>query len=94
MLDALGVAAFREGDDRSAVAYLSAALSAPRRQHTKSHAMLNLGLALANIGRDREALDVLRELRQLRDKWVRERATSAILTLSQRHPHPRFDWQQ
>ena len=94
MLDALGVAAFREGDDRSAVAYLSAALSAPRRQHTKSHAMLNLGLALANIGCDREALGVLRELRQLRDKWVRERATSAILTLSQRHPHPRFDWQQ
>lgn len=94
MLDALGVAAFREGDDRSAVAYLSAALSAPRRQHTKSHAMLNLGLALANIGCDREALGVLRELRQLRDKWVRERATSAILTLSQRHPHPRFGWQQ
>ena len=94
MLDALGVAAFREGNDRAAVAYFTEALSAPKRQHTKSHAMLNLGLALANMGCDREALQVLKELRQLRDKWVRERAVAAAIRISQGGRRTRFDWQQ
>lgn len=94
MLDALGVAAFREGDDRSAVAYLSAALSAPKRAHTKSHAMLNLGIALANMGCDREALQVLKELRQLRDKWVRDRAVAVSLQISQGRRRARIGWQK
>ena len=92
MLDALGVAALREGKDRAAVAYFSAALSAPRRQHTKSHAMLNLGIALANIGCDREALKVLGELRQLRDKWVRERSVEVSFLISQNARRPRIGW--
>jgi len=92
MLDALGVAALREGNDRAAVAYFTEALSAPKRQHTKSHAMLNLGIALANIGCDREALQVLRELRQLRDKWVRDRAIEVSLQVSQGNRRARIGW--
>lgn len=92
MLDALGVAALRAGDDKAAVAYFTEALSAPKRQHTKSHAMLNLGIALANMGCDREALQVLRELRQLRDKWVRDRAIEVSLKISQGRHRARIGW--
>jgi len=92
MLDALGVAALRDGNDRAAVAYFTEALTAPKRQHTKSHAMLNLGIALANIGCDREALQVLRELRQLRDKWVRDRALEVSLNISQGGHRARIGW--
>jgi len=94
MLDALGVTALREGDDRLAVACLSAALSAPKRQHTETHARLNLGIALANMGCDREALRMLAPLRKAPDKWVRERATSLSLTISQAAPRARIGWQQ
>lgn len=92
MLDALGVAAIREGKDRNAIAFFSAALSAPRRAHTKSHAMLNLAIALANIGRDAEALSVLGELRNLRDRWVRNRALEVSMNIRQNPRRPRIPW--
>ena len=82
MLDALGIAAMREGDDAAAVRYFSSALTAPRRTHSNVHSMLNLGLALANIGRRDEALQILAKLRHVGNARVKERAADAMGKIS------------
>ena len=92
MLDALGITAFREGDDASAVRYFSAALVAPRRTHSNVHSMLNLGLSLANTGRRAEALKVLQKLTGVSNEKVRRRATEAIKRLST-DECARFGWE-
>ena len=92
MLDALAIAAFREGDDKSAVRWFTASLTAPQRSHSNHHAMLNFGFALANVGRRREAEDMFVKLRKVSDRQVRERAASAEALLRQPNP-TRFAWQ-
>ena len=91
MLDALGIAAFREGEDARAVRYLSAALTAPRRTHSNIHAMLNLGFALANMGRRAEARKVLSKLTGVANETVRRRAAEAVARLSAGET-ARFSW--
>ncbi len=92
MLDALGIAAMREGDDAQAVKCFSAALVAPRRTHSNVHSMLNLGLALANTGRRAEALRVLQKLRGVANDKVRNRAADAVARLSAGET-VRFGWE-
>ena len=92
MLDALGIAAMREGDDANAVRYFSAALVAPRRTHSNVHSMLNLGLSLANTGRHAEALKVLQKLTDVSSEKVRRRAAEAIKNLSS-DEFVRFGWE-
>lgn len=92
MLDALAISAFREGDDKAAVRWFTASLTAPRRSHNNLHAMLNFGFALANVGRKREAEDMFVKLRNVSDRQVRERAAAAKVLLRQANP-PRFEWQ-
>ena len=82
MLDALGIAALREGEDTQAVRYFSAALTAPRRTHSNIHSMLNLGLALSNTGRRAEALKILSKLTGVANETVRRRAADAVERLS------------
>ena len=92
MLDALGIAAMREGDDAQAVKCFSAALVAPRRTHSNVHSMLNLGLALANTGRRAEALRVLQKLRGVANDKVRNRVADAVARLSAGET-VRFGWE-
>ena len=92
MLDALGIVAFRDGDDAGAVRYFSAALVAPRRTHSNVHSMLNLGLSLANTGRRAEALRVLSKLTGVANDKVRRRATDAVRRLSAGES-VRFSWE-
>ena len=92
MLDALGIAAMREGDDAAAVRYFSASLVAPRRTHSNIHAMLNLGLSLANVGRRDEALKILAKLKGVANGKVRARAADACAKLAAGED-ARFIWQ-
>lgn len=92
MLDALAIAAFREGDDEEAVRLFGAALTAPARSHNNLHAMLNFGFALANVGRIREALDLFDKLRNVSDAGIRRRAASAAAQL-RTGVFARFAWQ-
>ncbi len=92
MLDALAIAAFREGDDEEAVRLFGAALTAPARSHSNLHAMLNFGFALANVGRIREALGLFGKLRNVSDAGVRRRAASAAAQL-RTGVFARFAWQ-
>ena len=82
MLDALAIAAMREGDDASAARYFSAALAAPQRTHNRIYSMLNLGLVLANEGRKDEALRVLSKLHDVGNVSVKERVVDAIRKIS------------
>ena len=77
MLDALAIAAFREGDEEEAIRLFGAALTAPMRSHGNHYAMLNFGFALANVGRIAEALDMLDKLAAVRDAAVRDHAAAA-----------------
>ena len=92
MLDALAIAAFREGDDEEAVRLFGAALTAPARSHNNLHAMLNFGFALANVGRIREALDLFDKLRNVSDAGIRRRAASAAEQV-RTGVFARFAWQ-
>lgn len=92
MLDALAIAAMREGDDASAARHFAAALAAPRRTHSNIHSMLNLGLSLANTGRRAEALKVLQKLTGVTNEKVRRRAVEAIRRLSAGE-RTRFGWE-
>lgn len=93
MLDALAIAAFREGDDEEAVRLFGAALTAPERSHNNLHAMLNFGFALANVGRIREALVLFGKLRDVSDAGIRRRAASAAGQL-RTGVFARFTWQE
>ena len=92
MLDALGIVAMREADDKAAVRCFSAALVAPKRGHSNVHSLLNLGLCLANTGKDRDALAVLAKLSAVRDEAIRRRAAEAIRAVKSNEPYARFEW--
>ena len=92
MLDALAIVSMREGDHAGAVTLFEAALAAPRRTHTKAHALLNLGLSLANIGRDREALAALEAVSRAADGGVRARATGAMAVIRSGARRKPFVW--
>ena len=93
MLDALGIVAMREADDKAAAKWFSAALVAPKRAHSNVHSLLNLGLCLANMGKDRDALAVLAKLSSSRDERIRRRAAEAIRAVRSNEPYDRFKWE-
>lgn len=78
MLDALGIAAMREGDDEAAVKFFSESLVAPARSYSNVHTMLNLGLSLANSGKRAEAVMMLLRLHSVSDESVRARVRDAL----------------
>ena len=90
-MDALGTVAMREGDWPSAVQFYSASISAPNRSYPNLYTMLNLGLSLANAGRDQEAAQVLRRLAATAQGGVRERALEALKTIDAGISTP-FEW--
>lgn len=90
-LDALGIAAMREGDDRTAVAMFSASLAAPMRSYSNHYTLLNFALCLANTGRRAEAVVNLLKLSSVRDEGVRRRATDALDAIKN-HRQGRFEW--
>ena len=92
MLDALGIAYLREGDDRNAAKLFKAALGVPRRNHSPGHSLLNLGLALANLGRDAEARTALEKAAKDVNPEVRTRAAEALGALHAGGRRPRFPW--
>lgn len=91
LLDALGTVAMREGDWPSAVRFYSASISAPNRSYPNLYTMLNLGLSLANAGRDQEAAQVLRRLAATAQGGVRERAIESLKTIDAGISTP-FEW--
>jgi len=91
MLDALGIAAMREGDDKSAVKFFSESLVAPARSYSNVHTMLNLGLSLANSGKRAEAVMMLLRLHSVSDEGVRTRAREAIEGIKAKSTS-RFEW--
>ncbi len=91
MLDALGVAAMREGKWAEAARHFSASLVAPARSYPNLHTMLNLGLSLANDGRRADAVMVLVKLRGVADTAVRERAEEALEAIKTRRAG-KFEW--
>lgn len=93
LLDALAIVAFREGDDKEAVRLFGAALTASMRSHNNLHAMLNFGFALANLGHDREALELFAKLHGVSDPAIRRRADAAAQKLLE-GTFGRFVWQQ
>jgi len=78
MLEALGIVAMREGRDADAARLFHAAVLAPERSHASGHALLNLGLSLANCGKNREAITVLRRVSATNGGNIRARAVKAI----------------
>lgn len=90
-LDALGIAAMREGDDKTAVSMFSASLAAPMRSYSNLHTLLNFALSLANTGRRTEAIMTLRKLSSVRDEGIRRRAIAAIDDITNRRAG-RFEW--
>lgn len=93
MLDALAIAYMREGDDRNAERLFRAALTVPRRNHSPGHSLLNLGLTLANLGRDAEARTMLGKATEDVHPEVRARAAAALDTLRSGGKRERFLWQ-
>ena len=92
MLDALGVVALREGDDRSAAKLFAASLVAPRRSYQNNYTMLNLGLAFANCGNRPDAVTMLMRLRSVRDEKIRARAEAALEHIKNKTPG-RIPWE-
>jgi len=78
MLEALGIVAMREGRDADAAALFLAAVRAPERSHSSGHALLNLGLSLANCGKSREAVAVLKRVCTTCGGKLRDRAANAL----------------
>lgn len=78
MLDALAIAAMREGDDETAAKCFSAAIVAPARTHSNAHSLLNLGLAFANLGKKANAVMTLSSLVNSKDEGLRRRAAEAL----------------
>lgn len=93
MLDALGIVRMRKGDYEGAARFFAASLKAPRREHAVRHSILGLGLCLANVGRDREAVVVLERLRQDPDAHVRARAQTALRQIAAGGSRAPFAWQ-
>ena len=92
MLDALAIAYMREGDDRNAAKLFKASLGVPRRNHSPGHSLLNLGLTLANLGRDAEARMALGKAANDANPEVRTRAAEALSAIRAGVKRSRFSW--
>ena len=93
MLDALGIVAMREARYAMAAGYFAAGLRVRNRNHAPDHAVLNLGLCLANIGEDQEALAILKNATACRHPWVRQRAEKAMEEIRKGGERPPFLWE-
>lgn len=93
MLDALGVASMRECDWNSAAKFFSCGLAVSKRNHSRDFSELNLGLCLANAGKDREALGVLARAASSRSAYVRRRAGEAVRTIKSGRSRAPFAWE-
>ena len=93
MLDALGIVAMREARYAMAAGYFAAGLRVRNRNHAPDHAVLNLGLCLANIGKDQEALAILKNAMACRHPWVRQRAEKAMEEIRKGGERPPFLWE-
>lgn len=93
MLDALGIVAMREANYPAAIHYFTAGLKASKRNHSVDHSLLNLGLCLANAGRDQEALGVLQKATASRNPGVRKRAEEAMISIRRTIARPPFQWE-
>ena len=93
MLDALGIVAMREARYAMAAGYFAAGLRVRNRNHAPDHAVLNLGLCLANIGKDQEALAILKNATACRHPWVRQRAEKAMEEIRKGGERPPFLWE-
>ena len=93
MLDALGVVFMREGDYVRAAQCLAASLKAPMRGHETRYSRLNLGLCLANLGRDAESVRILEPLSRDSNASVRARAAEAVLRIRSGCPRIGFGWE-
>lgn len=92
MLEALGIAAMREGRYADASRCFAASLQAPARNYSNHHALLNLGLSLANSGERYEAMKVLRRLKSVPEEGIRRRAAEAVQAMSSDGDAPEFEW--
>jgi len=92
MLDAAAIVSFREGDDAAAVRLFTASLAVLRRNHSRGHSLLNLGLALANVGRDSEAEAALARALREESPDVRSRAREALAKIRSGAARSRFVW--
>ena len=92
MLEALGIASMRQGAYADAARYFEASLCAPGRNFSNHHAILNLGLSLANSGERYEALKVLERLKAVPEEGIRRRAAEAISALRSGADFPPFEW--
>ena len=93
MLDALGVVAMREREYRLAVRYFSEGLSARKRNHSRDFSELYLGLCLANVGEDLEAVRILTRLGHSRVEYVRRRAANAVRAIKTGNRRTPFIWE-
>ena len=93
MLDALGIVAMREARYAMAAGYFAAGLRVRNRNHAPDHAVLNLGLCLANIGKEQEALAILKNATACRHPWVRQRAEKAMEEIRKGGERPPFLWE-
>ena len=93
MLDALGIVAMREGQYDLAVRYFSQGLSVRKRNHSKDFTMLWLGLNLANVGRDAEAIRVLASVVNSKNEKIRKRATESLDAIRSGTSRSPFAWE-
>ena len=92
MLDALAIVAMREGQYLAAVHYFTMGLKVAKRNHSPDHSLLNLGLCLANLGKDHEALAVLSKAAQCGNPTVRGRAVEAMEAIRRTVARAPFEW--
>ena len=93
MLDALGIVAMREGQYDLAVRYFSQGLSVRKRNHSKDFTVLWLGLNLANVGREAEAIRALAGLVNSKNEKIRKRAAEALDALRNGTSRSPFAWE-
>ena len=93
MLDALGIVAMREKRYDLAARYFSRGLSVSKRNHATEFSELYLGLCLANIGRDSDAVRTLAMLILSNNAYIRERATKAVKAIRASKSRPPFEWE-
>ena len=93
MLDALGIVAMREGRYDLAVRYFSQGLSVRKRNHSKDFTVLWLGLNLANVGREAEAMRALASLVNSQNGTIRNRAAKALDAIRRGTSRSPFAWE-
>lgn len=92
MLEALAIASMRQGAYADASRYFEASLRSPERAFSNHHAILNLGLSLANSGERYEALKVLERLKSVPEEGIRRRAAEAMDAIRSGADFPPFEW--